>query len=68
MTLTVLLLARQDGTLRRHRHDGELGEARVHARRHSGPRRLAQMVDGRLRTHRGGLCSTVELDSGRGVR
>lgn len=64
---TMLLLARQDGTLGRHRQDGEFGVARVIPRRHGWPRWLVEMAGRSLRRHGSGLCSAVELNGRRGV-
>lgn len=65
---TVLLLARQDGTLRRHGHDGKLGVAGVIAGWVGWPGRHSEVACGSLRTHGDGLGSAVELNGRWGVR
>lgn len=69
---TMLLLARQDGTLWRHRHHGELGVVGISSRQRS--RALCargigffKARDWWLGSHGGGFCRAVELDGRWGV-
>lgn len=64
---TVLLLAGQDGTLRRHGQDGKLGVAGVIAGWVGWPVRLSEVACGSLGTHGDGLGSAAELNGRWGV-